>query len=103
MRIDPVGRFDGMVKEPRVDRKEPVKGVQNIEDAVKTVQKKLEKFKEILKDEAEFRVDKSTGMVIVKIKDKETGEVVRQIPPEVVVRLAKTIDEFLGMLFDERA
>ena len=107
MRVNPVGDFENVVKEVHVEKKD-VHQTQNtpqmdVEDAVKTMQKKLKKFREVLKSEAEFKIDRSTGMVIVKIKDKDTGQVIRQIPPDVVVKLAKTIDEFLGMLLDERA
>ncbi len=74
----------------------------NLQDVLDVFKKKLEKFKLIVNTEAEFKIDKDTGMIVVKIKDKDTGEVIRQIPPEVMVKLAKTIDEFLGLLFDER-
>lgn len=75
---------------------------EDLEKVLTSFEKRFEKFKKIFRTQAEFSVDKDTNMVIVKIKDTETGEVVRQIPPEVIVKLAKTIDEFLGLLFDER-
>ncbi|MCD6449116.1 MAG: flagellar protein FlaG [Thermotogaceae bacterium] len=74
----------------------------NLQDVVELFKKKLEKFSLIVNTEAEFKIDRDTGMIVVKIKNKETGEIIRQIPPEVMVKLAKTIDEFLGLLFDER-
>lgn len=76
---------------------------RNLEDILKDFKKKLEKLKLIFRGEAEFSIDRDTNMVIVKIKDKETGEIIRQIPPEVVLKIAKSIEEFLGMLLDERA
>ena len=104
MRIDPVSSgMDVVREEVHVDTSSRAhENAVDVEKALDAMQKKLEKFREVLKSEAEFKVDRSTGMVIVKIKDKETGEVIRQIPPEVVVRLAKTIEEFLGLLLDER-
>jgi flagellar protein FlaG len=36
-----------------------------------------------------FQVDKSSGLTIVHVVDATTGEVVRQIPSEVVVRVAQ--------------
>ena len=106
MRIGPVGQGEGVYQvEAHVERVQRGEShnVEDVDKAIETIQKKMEKFRNIVKSEAEFKIDRKTGMVIVKIKDKETGEVVRQIPPEVVVRLARTIEEFLGMLFDERA
>lgn len=106
MRIGPVSQNEGVYQvEAHVEKVQrgEGQGVEDLDKAIETIQKKMEKFRRIVKSEAEFRIDRKTGMVIVRIKDKETGEVVRQIPPEVVVRLARTIEEFLGMLFDERA
>ena len=84
------------------DNRDKLPEVDNFDDMLETFKKKLQKLKEIFNTEAQFEIDKDTRMVIVKIKDKDTGEVIRQIPPEVVVKIAKTIDEFLGLLLDER-
>jgi flagellar protein FlaG len=62
----------------------------------------FEKLKKIFRGEAEFRIDKDTKMIVIKIKDPETGEVIRQIPPELALKLAKNIQELLGVLMDER-
>ncbi len=75
---------------------------RSLEDILKDFKKKLEKLKLIFRGEAEFSIDRETNMIIVKIKDKETGEIIRQIPPEVVLKIAKSIEEFLGLLLDER-
>lgn len=42
------------------------------------------------------------GAVIVRIVDS-SGEVVRQVPPEELVALAKRLDEAIGLLFDKKA
>ena len=36
-----------------------------------------------------FQVDQATGLTIVHVVDASTGEVVRQIPSEVIVRVAQ--------------
>ncbi len=41
----------------------------------------------------EFTVDLDRGDVVVKVKDKETDEVIRQIPSEEVMRLARHVKE----------
>ena len=38
-----------------------------------------------------FEVDKDLDKVIVKVVDRESGEVIRQIPTEEVVRIAKVL------------
>ncbi|PLV56160.1 flagellar protein FlaG [Thermotoga sp. SG1] len=75
---------------------------EDVQKAIEEFSKKIEKLKKIFRGEAEFKYDNELNMVIVKIKDAETGELIRQIPPEVMVKLAKSINELLGILMDER-
>ncbi len=76
-------------------------GKQKDED-LEIFKENFEKLKKIFRGEAEFRIDKDTKMIVIKIKDPETGEVIRQIPPELAIKLAKNIQELLGVLMDER-
>ena len=48
-----------------------------------------------------FQVDESTGRLIVKVIDSETGEVRRQIPPEDMLRLVEKMKSMVGMLFNQ--
>ena len=41
-------------------------------------------------------------MIVVKVENKQTGEIIRQIPPEEIVRLARNIEKLLGLLMDEK-
>jgi flagellar protein FlaG len=47
-----------------------------------------------------FSVDDRLNKQIVRVMNKETGEVVRQIPNEVVIRVANSIEDLKGVLFD---
>ena len=47
-----------------------------------------------------FSVDKALDRPVVIVRNTETGEVVRQIPTEVVVRLAHSIDAMKGLLLN---
>ena len=51
----------------------------------------------------DFSVHEATGTVKVDVTDKETGEVIREIPPQQVLNLMARIDEMMGMLYDEKA
>jgi len=46
-----------------------------------------------------IEIDKDLQEPVIKIIDKKTNEVVRQIPPEYLLELAKRIDELVGLLF----
>ena len=41
----------------------------------------------------QFRVDDESGRVVVSVRDSETGELIRQIPNEEVLRIAKALDQ----------
>jgi flagellar protein FlaG len=41
----------------------------------------------------EFSVDKETGVTVIKVLDIETGEVVRQIPPEEVLAFMRQFEK----------
>jgi len=47
-------------------------------------------------------VDQATGAVVVKISDDKTGEVVRQIPSEDMLRIARNIEALTGILVDQK-
>jgi flagellar protein FlaG len=47
-----------------------------------------------------FSIDDRLNKQIVRVMNKETGEVVRQIPNEVVIRVANSIEDLKGVLFD---
>ena len=48
-----------------------------------------------------FSLDEKLGRPIVLVRNLESGEVIRQIPNEVVVRVAHSIEDLKGMLHNE--
>ncbi len=48
-----------------------------------------------------FEMDKEADRVIIKVVDRESGEVIRQIPPEEMLNMAKVLDELKGSLVDQ--
>ncbi len=51
----------------------------------------------------EFSIDKDSGKTIVKVMDSATNEVIRQIPSEELVTLAKNMHKMEGMLISQKA
>ena len=49
----------------------------------------------------EFRIDQDSGRTVVTVKDKTTGDVVRQIPAEEVLRLAQNLGGKGGALLNQ--
>ena len=49
-----------------------------------------------------FVKDAVSGRMVMQLKDS-SGKLIRQIPPEEMLRLAKAIDQYLGLLVDRHS
>lgn len=67
---------------------------KNIEQAVKAMRGRP--------TELQFDVHEQTHLVAVKVKDKETGEVLREIPPEKSLDFIAKLWEMAGLIVDEK-
>ena len=71
------------------------KAADNINRAMKQANQNLE---------FEFTMDTDTNKPLVKVVDKQTGELVRQIPTEETVAIARSIDRFQrSLLLNQKA
>ena len=50
----------------------------------------------------QFSVNKDSGRIMVIVTDETTGKVIREIPPEEIVRFAEKFGEMVGMIFDKK-
>jgi flagellar protein FlaG len=60
-----------------------------------SVEKALEQIKSFLQDsqrQLNFQRDESTGRTVIRVIDPSSGEVIRQMPSEEVLKLAAIID-----------
>lgn len=48
-------------------------------------------------------VDDATGMVVVRITDSQTGEIVKQIPPQQVLDANVSVEKIIGLLVNDQA
>jgi flagellar protein FlaG len=62
----------------------------------------LQRMGNVLHKKLQFVVDQQSNEVIVKVIDKETDKVIKELPPEELQRLHKNLREAIGLLFDER-
>ncbi len=72
-------------------------------DQLITAVKATQEFVSTINSSLEFSIDKDTGISVVKIVDKETEEVIRQIPSEEMLSIAKALDTIKGLLFHQKA
>jgi flagellar protein FlaG len=70
------------------------------------VKKAVEEMRKSLSESAssnlQFSIDDDTGQTIVRVTDRQTGELIRQIPSEELVALAKSLDRMQGMLLRQQ-
>ena len=59
--------------------------------AVKQAARQLEAFMQSMNRYLEFRIDEDSGRTVVTVKDRTTGDTIRQIPSEEVLRLAQNL------------
>jgi len=50
-----------------------------------------------------FERHEITGKMVARLKDGTTGEVLRQVPPEEMLKIAEAIDKYLGLLVDRHS
>ncbi len=51
----------------------------------------------------EFNVDPQHGTTIVRVVDKNTGQLIRQMPSAEMIAIAKALDQFQGLLIRRAA
>jgi flagellar protein FlaG len=70
---------------------------RNLQEAIARLNEQMQKNGRDLR----FSVDKELDRAIITVKSNETGQVVRQIPNEVVIKIAHNIENVKGLLHNE--
>ncbi|MFZ5774292.1 MAG: flagellar protein FlaG [Thermodesulfobacteriota bacterium] len=81
------------------DRKRDALKGEELSKAVEDIQERLD----VMGTRLNLAISKDPDAVVVKVTDRKTGELVRQIPSEDVLQLRKQLLELTGLLFDEKA
>lgn len=76
---------------------DPEKMMANIREAVEHLNKQMASSGRTLG----FSLDSVLKTPVVTVKDSRSGEVIRQIPSEAVIKAAHTIEELKGVLYDQ--
>ncbi|WP_045886918.1 flagellar protein FlaG [Pseudomonas chlororaphis] len=83
--------------------KEESKQAQQVEqDKLKMAVAEIEKFVQSVKRNLEFSIDEPSGKVVVKVIASDSGEVIRQIPNEEVLKLANSLNDASSLLFSAK-
>lgn len=76
-----------------------VPSMNQVKDAVKNLNEAMKAMSQNL----EFTVDSDSERTVVKVLDKQTNEVVRQIPSPEALEIAKAVDRLQGLLIRQQA
>lgn len=77
----------------------PAEQQQQLESAVRSVQQ----FVRPMSGSLEFSMDDSTGKTVIKVIDRSTKELIRQIPSEEMLEIARALDRLQGLLVYQKA
>lgn len=75
-----------------------IKEVQaRLEDAIRSLNITME----VRSSHLNFSVDEISDRVMVTVTNKSTGEVIRQVPAEAIIKVAHNMEALKGVIFDE--
>lgn len=77
------------------------KNANRVKDAVNQANNKLKLKQKHMSTKCEFSYHEPTGRISIKVMDKETDEVIREIPPEETLEMVEKMWELAGLIVDE--
>ncbi len=78
---------------------QPPPGLTQVQQALDEVRDAISPVAQNL----QFSIDDDTGKTLIKVVDASTDEVIRQIPSEEIVAIAKALDKLQGVLIKQQA
>ena len=78
----------------------PAASAEEVREAADKINKTL---RTLLSSSLEFTVDQDSGQTIVRVVDIETKDVIRQIPNEEALAIAKSLGKAQGLLIQQKA
>ncbi|MFZ8786823.1 flagellar protein FlaG [Thermocrinis sp.] len=71
---------------------------EELQKLIEEVKRKFDMLSKYLK----IDIDQELEMPVVKIMERDTNRVIRQIPPDYLLELMKRIDQLLGLLMERK-
>ena len=73
------------------------------EEMTKRVAEAMDQYIRSIQSDLEIKIHQETGRIVVRVISHETGEVIREIPSEEMLKLAEKMDEMTGGLLQTTA
>ncbi len=111
MNIQQLGESGGMPRPApaphvTVPAAPPVVALPELPSGPEQVQQAVEQIQRVAASMAQnllFTIDKGTGRTIIRVVDSQTNEVIRQMPTEEALAIARALDNMQGLLFNGTA
>ena len=84
------------------EKQEPVIVSEITKEELEATVEKANQFLLGLKTQFDFKVHEGTGRTVVRLIDKQTQEVVKEIPPEKMLDVLESIWDSAGILVDRK-
>jgi len=84
-------------EEKKLDKKKKIN-----EEEIKASIEKINSTFRLYGVSNQFAIDKKSNTIMVKVIDANTKEIIRELPPEDVLRRLEKMQEYIGLIFDEK-
>ena len=96
--IEGVENLESVESLPPSGKELPVKDVQATQDAnikpdIEQAVTEINDYVQSVQRDLHFSVDKDSGETVVRVRDKESGELIRQIPEDIFLSLAQNLKD----------
>ena len=96
--IEGVENLNSVESLPPSGKELPVKDVQatqdaNIQPAIEQAVTEINDYVQSVQRDLHFSVDEDSGETVVRVRDKESGELIRQIPEDIFLSLAQNLKD----------
>jgi flagellar protein FlaG len=76
---------------------------QELRDTMAAAAKDIERFVSSMERSVRLTKDESTGYIIVQLVDPQTGAVIRSLPPDELLRIARSFEVLGSTMVNQRA
>lgn len=90
------GEGDASKNNSQANQQNAATNAKKIKEAVEEMNKKM------ANSEAQFGIHEATNRVTIKIVDKKTKEIIKELPPEKTLDMIAKVWEMAGILVDEK-
>lgn len=100
----PVTTSTETTAKPEMTLKNPREQLHHLDEMRRSLSEAISQVNEQLRRQDQnlnFSIDKASGRTVITVKNTQSGEIVRQIPDEAVLRVGHNLEQLKGLLFNQ--